>query len=655
MSKALRALIVEDRSDDVDLMLHELQRSGYAVERWAVDSKSDYVAALDREPDVILCDYSMVRFNAPQALRLLRDKGCDIPFIVVTGSISEEVVVECMKEGAADYIIKDRLTRLGPAIGLALKAKASRDAQRRTEAALCASEERFERAVTAAHVGTWDWDLQTGQIVWSDENVRMFGLRAEDFDGRYETFTQCIHTEDRARIAEAVDRARKDRTLYDQEFRVRWPDGTERWLHATGQFIYDEAGRAVRMAGVVQDVTERKRAEEAMHQKEAQLRQAQKMEVVGALASGIAHDINNLLTVIYGSVEAARLVSPADPELAELLDRVEEAAQQAAGVTKGLLAFARQTPPEKKVVNLCEVIDRATRFLKRMLPATIELTVDRVENPPIWVHGDETHLQQMVLNLAINARDAMPDGGSLRIRIAHVPIADAGPLAETSADAVGFARLQVIDTGTGMSPEIMGRIFDPFFTTKPRGQGTGLGLAITRSIVEEHGGHLAVESASGKGTTFTFTMPCVAPDMEPSAAAAAPVDVRGHGELILVVEDYQPVRDLVVAALRARGYKVVSVADGHAALREYDQHRTNIRALILDLDVPKCSGCDVLRAIRSNGSGVPVIVVTGRVEAGLEQSLDSRSTVLRKPFRVADLVDHLGRQLRAREKTDALP
>ncbi|MBN1510555.1 MAG: response regulator [Phycisphaerae bacterium] len=288
------------------------------------------------------------------------------------------------------------------------------------------------------------------------------------------------------------------------------------------------------------------------------------------------------------------------------------------------------------------------------LPATVELTVDRVEDPPIRVYADETHLQQMVLNLAINARDAMPDGGSLRIRIAHVPIADAGPLAETSADAAGFARLQVIDTGTGMSPEIMDRIFDPFFTTKPRGQGTGLGLSITRSIVEEHGGHLVVESAPGRGTTFTFTMPCVIAEME-SNEAAAPVDVRGHGELILVVEDYQPVRALVVAALRARGYQAVAVADGQAALCEYDRHRTQVRALILDLDVPKCSGCDVLRTIRANGSGVPVIVITGRVEAGLEQSLDSRSTVLRKPFRVADLVDHLSRQLHARDKTDALP
>ncbi|MBN1510556.1 MAG: PAS domain-containing protein [Phycisphaerae bacterium] len=331
MSKALRALIVEDRPDDVDLMLHELQRSGYDVERWAVDSKSAYVAALDHEPDVILCDYSMVRFDAPQALQLLREKGCDIPLIVVTGSISEEVAVECMKQGAADYIIKDRLTRLGPAVGLALKAKASRDAQRHAEVALRASEERFERAVTAAHVGTWDWDLRTDRIVWSDEHVRMFGLRVEDFDGRPETFTRCVHAEDHARINEAVARARKDRTLYDQEFRVRWPDGTERWIHSTGRFMYDETGQAVRMAGVVQDVTERKRAEEAVHQKEAQLRQAQKMEVVGALASGIAHDINNLLTVIYGSVEAARLISPSAPEFAESLDHVEEAAQQAAG------------------------------------------------------------------------------------------------------------------------------------------------------------------------------------------------------------------------------------------------------------------------------------------------------------------------------------
>jgi PAS domain S-box-containing protein len=307
MATPLRALIVEDRPDDVELMLHELRQTGYEVDHRCVETEPDYVAALETGPEVILSDYKMAQFSAPRALALLQEKGLDIPFIVVTGSISEEVAVESLKRGVTDYIIKDRLARLGPAVGQALKAKAARDAQRRAEASLHASEERFKRAVRAARIGTWDWDLQTGRIVWYEGHAELFGLKPEGFDGRYETFAQRVHSEDLAGVEQAITQARENRALYDHEFRVIWPDGTEHWIHGTGQFSYDAAGQAVRMAGVVQDITKRKHAEEATREKGAQLRQAQKIEAVGELASGVAHDINNLLTVIFASVATARL------------------------------------------------------------------------------------------------------------------------------------------------------------------------------------------------------------------------------------------------------------------------------------------------------------------------------------------------------------
>lgn len=525
------------------------------------------------------------------------------------------------------------------------QATTARAAQRHAEAALRVSEERFHRAVHAGRIGTWEWDLQTGQIIWSAGHAELFGLRAEEFDGRYETFAKRVHAEDLGGLEEAVARARAHRTLYDHEFRVIWSDGTVRWIHGTGQCIYDAAGEAVRMAGVVRDVTERKRAEETTRQKELQLRHAQKMEAIGELASGVAHDINNLLTVIFGSIAIAKLECPNMQTLWDTLDRADEAAQQAAGVTKGLLAFARETAAEKKVINLCSTLDGTTRLLKRMLPAAVELVVEKPAGEPIHVLADATHVQQAVLNLALNARDAMPDGGTLRICVSRVAAAKTREMAEHPGASGQLARLQVIDTGKGIAPEILSRIFDPFFTTKPRGQGTGLGLAITHSIVQEHGGHLAVDSAPGRGTTFTLTR----------AAAPAAADVRGRGELVLVAEDYQPVRDIMTATLRSRGYEIMPVTDGEGALRAFERHQALIRALILDMDLPKRSGLNVLREIRARGCDAPAILVTGSVEAGLEDALDPQSVLLRKPFRMLDLAYELGRRLRARYGSEALP
>ncbi|MGD8453302.1 MAG: response regulator [Phycisphaerae bacterium] len=647
MPTQLRALIVEDRPDDAELMLLELRRSGYDVSRWTVDTERDYLSALVAAPEVILCDYSMVQFNAMRALALMQDRGLDIPFLVVTGSICEEVAVNCMKQGAADYIIKDRLARLGPAVGQALKAKITRDAQRRAEAALVISEERFQRAVRAGGIGTWDWDLQTGHILWSEGYAELFGLKAVDFDGRYETFARHAHPEDLPSIEQALTWAREHHTPYDCEFRVIWPDSSEHWIHSTGQYIYDDNGRAVRISGVVRDITERRHADALMRQKEAQLRQAQKMEAVGALASGIAHDINNLLTVIFGSVANARRTHPEDETLANALDQTEAAAEQAANVTKGLLAFARQTALEKKTVDLRKVIDRVARLLKRMLPASIDLVIEKPDITPVWVHADETHLQQIVLNLAINARDAMPDGGTLRICVSQIPAAEAGPITMPTTETPACARLQVVDTGVGIPPKILDRIFDPFFTTKPRGQGTGLGLAITHSIVQEHGGNVSVTSTPGKGTTFTLAFPVAPPASGPRRDATAAADTQGRGECVLLVEDYEPVRKIVLATLRARGYEVITAADGDAAVQVFAQHQTRVRAVVLDVDLPKRSGLEVLRAIRDANRDVPAILITGKVEAGLEESLDPRSTLLRKPFRMADLASHLSEQLRS--------
>ena len=367
-----------------------------------------------------------------------------------------------------------------------------------------------------------------------------------------------------------------------------------------------------------------------------QLHQAQKMEAVGLLAGGVAHDFNNLLTVISGHVELARgQVSDGSGVLASLAT-VEEAVEQAAGVTRSLLTFSQKVPAEKKPINLCAAIEKAMRMLRRTLPASMEFVVDTECDPAPWVRADPTQLQQIVLNLAINARDAMPEGGTLRISISSSGSDGGGSTPPSSMDRP-FAQVIVEDTGAGMSPEVLSRIFEPFFTTKSRGRGTGLGLAVVHGIVEDHEGQIEVRSELGTGTTFTISFPCVSPKPPDTGAGGEAGRCRGHGELVLLAEDDFQVRAIVAATLASLGYEVVQAADGDALLECFERHQSRIKLFILDVDLPKRNGLDCLRAIRAKGVETPALVISGSVDAELADQLDDESILLPKPFQTIEL------------------
>ena len=299
-------------------------------------------------------------------------------------------------------------------------------------------------------------------------------------------------------------------------------------------------------ADLLREIAARKEAE-------AQLRQAQKLEAVGHLASGIAHDFNNLLTAISGYVALAKKTLRPDHPAVSSLESVEQVAEQAEGVTRALLTFSRKTAARKQPVELAAVVEKAAHLLKRILPAGIDLIVDTGFVSGVWVNADSVQLQQVLLNLAINARDAMPNGGRLQIRLALPRDGGIEPQA---------VRLIVRDTGTGMSPETLARIFEPFFTTKPRGTGTGLGLAIVHGIVTDHGGTIEVESQVGRGTTFTVALPVARAQVRPSEPVEDREPCASHGEVVLVAEDHPYVRQIMTTGLRAAGYEVGQAEDG---------------------------------------------------------------------------------------------
>ncbi|MCC6678852.1 MAG: PAS domain S-box protein [Phycisphaerales bacterium] len=395
--------------------------------------------------------------------------------------------------------------------------------------------------------------------------------------------------------------------------------------------LTDETGRFVGVLSMVQDVTERQRLEN-------QLRHSQKLEAVGQLASGVAHDFNNLLTAIFGYLSLAKLTIEADHPAIKALAQVEEAAKQAAGVTGGLLTFSRKAAADKAPLKLAIVVNDAVKLLRRTLPASIRLSVDTAAASEATILADATQIQQIITNLAINSRDAMPDGGELRIAltapapVSSLPVSSAGD----------WVQLTVADTGTGMTPDVRARIFEPFFTTKERGHGTGLGLSILHGIVEEHGGHIQVESAPGQGTTFSIAFPAVGPGTSLVAATAVNDTPAGHGETILVGEDHQLVREIICAALRSVGYEVVAVGDGPAVLRSMQELQNQVKLLVLDIDLPGMNGLDCLRELKTMNLRRPTVVITGRTTGLEDVELDETTVLLRKPFQVGQLAELVG-------------
>lgn len=455
-------------------------------------------------------------------------------------------------------------------------------------------------------------------------------------------------TQPDGRPSELVAREAMDEALLTGSATLEWtgrrPDGTDVCTEVR-LVPLPAAGRRL-LRGSVIDIGDRKRMEAERQALQEQLHQSQKMEAIGQLSSGVAHDFNNLLTVILCSVEQLRSELLRETAGSRALHAIEQAAEQATGVTRALLTFTHRVPMEKKPTQLAETVDRATRLLQRLLPAAVKLNVQHDCPEPLWVTADATQLQQILINLAVNARDAMPDGGYLQITTSAIP--------PGSADQPGpVACLTVRDTGTGIPPEVQARMFEPFFTTKPHGQGTGLGLPIVQSIVDAHEGELHVTSELGVGTTFTITLPRLISPQHDQHSQPTPATASGQGESILVAEDDDTARALIIGKLRSLGYDAIGVADGETALATIARSMPRARLLIVDVDLPRRTGLQCLQTLRHAGNKIPIILVTGNVTLDLEDYADAQTFPLRKPFGLAELQAAVAEALNSRRELSA--
>jgi PAS domain S-box-containing protein len=497
----------------------------------------------------------------------------------------------------------------------------------RVEAALRKSEAKLVLAQRIGHVGSWELDLRAGTLHWSAESFRIFGHVPGEFVPSRTAFFEAVHPDDRAAVKKAMEEALKSFMVYYIDHRIVRPDGSERLVCERAEIICDSTGHPAEMIGTVQDITERK-------QLENQLRHSQKMDAIGQLAAGVAHDFNNILTVIKGHATLLHELMPNDSEHSDLLKEIFEATDRAANLIRQLLVFSRKKIIQTYTLDLNEVTRNLTKMLGRLLGEDITLSFQHSAGLPA-VEADPGMLEQILLNLAINARDAMPGGGKLIISTETVVVDQKHTERNPEARPGHFVRLKVADTGCGIDPTVLPRIFEPFFTTKPVDKGTGLGLSTVYGIVRQHNGWIEVSSEVNRGTSFGIHFP-VAPNLRKAIAdkPAATEAARGT-ERILVVEDESAVRNLICRLLRRHGYTVFEAPSGAAALPVWKEHASEIDLLLTDLVMPGgVSGRQLADKCLADKPGLSVIYTSGySADFGhLESSLGERRFFLAKPY-----------------------
>ena len=625
MVKSLRVLVVEDSEDDVDLLVRELRRSGYDPVYERVESAEAMQTALDQQSwDLVVADYTMPRFNALAALALLKESGLDVPFIIISGTIGEERAVAAMKAGAHDYLTKGHLARLAPVVERELREARVRQEHRQAEEAL-RDRERYFRALienTSDVITTLD---AAGRITYASPALfRVLGFMPAEHVG--------LNAFDIGHPEDMQESAASFRQLLQQpgasavtQFRAQHKNGSWHLIEATSRNLLHEPGIQAVVTNL-RDITERRRLED-------QLLQAQKMEAIGQLTAGIAHDFNNLLTAINGFAGLLQLRLPADDPQRKTVGKILNAGERAANLISQLLAFSRKQIVSPEVIELNAIVARMDKMLTRIIGEHIRVSFKPA--PDLWpIKADPTQIEQVIVNLAVNARDAMPSGGKLIIETQNVVLEEDFIASHLQAQPGPHVLLAVSDTGAGMTEEVKAHLFEPFFTTKEPGRGTGLGLAMIYGIVKQSGGSIWVYSEVDHGTVFKIYLPRAEPAERPLPNTQDTTEKPSGDETILVAEDADDVRDLIRQVLQESGYTVLAAQNGREALQLSNNYPDPIHLLLTDIVMPGLSGRGLAEQVIKTRPELKVLFMSGYAGEAIANHgvLDPDIFLLQKPF-----------------------
>jgi PAS domain S-box-containing protein len=633
--------MVEDCVDDAELVLIELKRLGYTVTHRRVETAPAMREALASEAwDLILSDFSMPDFSALAAIGVLRESGLDLPLIIISGTVGEDTAVAALHAGAQDFMRKGSLGRLGAAIERELREYAAREARRRAEEALSASEARlsvrteqlrqregmfrdlFEAAPDGMLVVTEGGTIRVANAAAEQIFAYAKGaLVGQQVDSLVPTSSREPHAEHRASYAAGPKVRRMGVGLDLVALRK---DGTTFPVEVSLAPLSFE-GQPTTLA-IVRDMT-------AQRSVEAQLRQAQKMEAVGRLAAGVAHDFNNILSVILSFAQMIEDDLKPEEPLWNCASEIKSAGIRAADLTRQLLTFSRQQVVEPRLLDLDRTIAGMENMLRRLLGAHIKLTV--LGAPGLGtVKADAGQVEQIVMNLAVNARDAMGEGGSLTIETRNVELDADYARSHHDVRPGAYVMLAVTDTGVGIDRETQARIFEPFFTTKDVGRGTGLGLATVFGIVKQNAGHIWVYSEPGVGSTFRVYLPRVTGAAEARGTLRPTMEVARGTETILLVEDDEQVRGVARGILRRNGYVVLEAPNGGEALLICEQHQATIHLLLTDVVLPRMSGRQLAERLAVTRPDMKVLFMSGYTDDAILQHgiLNSDVEYLQKPI-----------------------
>ncbi len=631
----LQILYVDDNPLDQQLVRHALEREHGGFRLTEATSREDFEQRLNDGPfDLILSDFNILGYQGLQLLDAVNALYPGVPVIIVTGTGSEETGVEALKRGAADYVIKTttHIQRLPQTIHSVIERRsllAERDH----------AEEKFRQLAENIDEVFWLTECATRRLLYiSPAYERVWHRSVESLLGHSPTWMETVHPDDAERVGSPATWELRIAGEYDAEYRIIRPDGEIRWIRDRAFPVRDESGRVYRIAGIAQDITERRDLEQ-------QFLRAQRLESLGTLAGGIAHDLNNVLAPIILSLDLLR-PHIQDDEGEELLQTIASSARRGANMVQQVLSFAKGLGGMRALVDVHEQFDDIARIVRDTFPKGIVLRreLDAAER---FVLGDPTQLHQVLINLCLNARDAMPAGGQLTIRTSNVLLDGRVSAENMDGNAGQHLVVEIADTGSGIAPDVIDRVFDPFFTTKAPGHGTGLGLSTSLTIVKSHGGFIRVLSGTPDGTRFLVYLPTHLDTTSDRVSVAASDAPRGNGQTILVVDDERAILRVTQRVLESHGYRVLVAENGAEAAALYAQRHADIAMVLTDLMMPVMSGAALVKELRGMNPAVRVVAMSGMTsDAEVEQlSRQGVKRLLQKPYRTSDLLNALREQL----------